>query len=497
MTEATWGVRFNEYSNYERSSMGQKPAGCPEWLEGHQLHIWQKQGLVIWNSIDRKIEAFSGIETLKLLNELSAQDYLKSNGITVTRLVHRIDMSQPTRKRRKKGEPEPEIEKPKGEDVYEEIIHLPPEAGYELIQFLESKKQIISQMAEQEKKQFDEAMRRFWDDLFEFSHEKEMREFDFSGRSFEWSSDGASRMICRFQAAEGRIWLDKDHHFFWNVCVKREGHAGKLHHFVKFADGVDWVEKEIVELANEPEVKKTEQILSKEEIRANRIRLKEKLIHGPYWIDPARLEPQQVTYKVLIDLESKPVSYKKFETICGDTYEYADRYPASGKLATDVNLDVNRFEIDQPVGENSGFYRFTSLTTYYREASALEQAQKDWNQSRVLQRFKTGEIIRGQFGCQEVETGFLVLLGACGETGQAWHEEQNRNDFMERKSLRESLCYALDVNDYRDFLGMSVEIISDEHLLELMHEARSNSKFIPDETRKESRVWLAQHKPLE
>ena len=68
---------------------------------------------------------------------------------------------------------------------------------------------------------------------------------------------------------------------------------------------------------------------------------------------------------------------------------------------------------------------------------------------------------------------------------------------MEWKSLRESLSYALDVNDYRDFLGASIELINDEWLLEFMHETRSASKFIPDEARKESRIWLAQHKPMD
>jgi len=67
---------------------------------------------------------------------------------------------------------------------------------------------------------------------------------------------------------------------------------------------------------------------------------------------------------------------------------------------------------------------------------------------------------------------------------------------MEWKALRESLSYALDVNDYRDFLGISTELVNDERLLEFMHETRSDSKFVPDEARRESRVWLAQHKPL-
>ena len=68
---------------------------------------------------------------------------------------------------------------------------------------------------------------------------------------------------------------------------------------------------------------------------------------------------------------------------------------------------------------------------------------------------------------------------------------------MESKALRESLSFALDVNDYRDFLGLSPELISDERLLESMHKTRSDSKFVPDEARRESLVWLAKHKPLD
>jgi len=496
MTEATWGIRFNEYPDYQRFHKGNKPKGCPEWLESHRIPIWQEQGLVIWNNIDRKLESLRGTEALRLLDELNSQEAWKSEGVSVTRLVHRFEINLPSGKKRKKGEPEPDAEKPKGEDVYEEIIHLPPEAGYELIELLETKKQLISQMAEQEKKRFREAMRQVWDIIIESSHEKEISEFDFKTRSFEWESDDSSRKICHYQTAEGRIWLAKDK-LFWNTCVKREGHVGNSHHFVKFVDAIDWVEKEIVELANKPDVKKEGRILSDEEIKTNRIRLKAKLINGPYWIDPARMEPQRVAYKVLIDLEAKPISYKSFETICGDTYEYADRYPTPSKLANAVNLDAGHFQIEQPIGDNSELYRFTSLTIYYQEASAAEQAQKAWNQSRILQQFKTGEIIRGQFGYQEVETGFIVLLGACGQTDHVWHEEKSRGEFMEWKALRESLSFALDVNDYRDFLGVSTELIDDERLLEFMHETRSDSKFIPDEARRESRVWLAHHKPLD
>lgn len=189
----------------------------------------------------------------------------------------------------------------------------------------------------------------------------EMKEFDFKARSFEWQSDGVARMICHYQTAEGRVWLAEDK-LFWNTCVKREGHVGSSHHFIKFVEAVDWVEKEIVNLANELDVRKEGRILSDEEINLNRVRLKTKLTDGFYWIDAARMEPQRITYKVLIDLEAKPISYKSFETICGDTYNYADRYPTPGKLANDIHLDAGHFQIDQILGDNSERFRFTSLT---------------------------------------------------------------------------------------------------------------------------------------
>lgn len=496
MAEKNWGIRFNEFPDYQRIPKGQKPEGCPEWLESNQFQTWQKQGLIIWNNTDRKIESLHGTEALELLNALVSQDAWKSSGVSITRLVHRIELDLPSHKKRKKDEPEPEVKNPKGEDVYEEIIHLPPEAGSELIELLESKKKIITQMAEHEKKHAQETLGRVYDFLFELSHKKELKEFDFKTRSFEWQHDGDTRITCRYQTAEGRIWLAEDK-LFWNTCVKREGHVGNSHRFIKFIEAVDWVEKEIVNLANEPVVKKEVGILSEDEIRTSRLRLKTKLINGPYWIDAAQMEPQRITFKVLIDLETKPISYKSFESICGDTYKIADRYPTPGKLANDIHLDAGHFQISQMLGDNSEHFRFISLTNYYQEASVAEQAQQVWNQSRILQLFKTGEIVRGRFGYQEVETGYITLLGACGQADSVWREEENRSEFMERKALRESLSFALDVNGYRDFLGLSAELINDERLLESMHKTRSDSKFIPDEARRESLVWLAQHKPLD
>ena len=132
MTEATWGMRFNEYPNYQRSHKSNKPEGCPEWLESHRIHTWQEQGLIIWNNLDRKLESLRGTEAQRLLHELNSQEVWKSNGMSVTRLVNRFEINLPSGKKRKKGEPEPDAEKPKGEDVYEEIIHLPQTASLDI-----------------------------------------------------------------------------------------------------------------------------------------------------------------------------------------------------------------------------------------------------------------------------------------------------------------------------------------------------------------------------
>ena len=207
MTEAIWGMRFNEYPDHQRVRKGQRPEGCLEWFESQHIRIWQEQGLILWNNINKRIESLRAPEALKILSDLNSLEDWKSQGVSVTRLFHQIPISTPTHSKRKKSEPEPEVEKPKGEDLYREVIHLPPEAGHHLI---------------------------------EWHHKKELQDFDFGSRSFHWESDSASRMVCRFQTAEGRIWLAKDK-VFWNTCVKREGHAGHSHFFVKIAEAVEWI----------------------------------------------------------------------------------------------------------------------------------------------------------------------------------------------------------------------------------------------------------------
>jgi hypothetical protein len=95
-----------------------------------------------------------------------------------------------------------------------------------------------------------------------------------------------------------------------------------------------------------------------------------------------------------------------------------------------------------------------------------------------------------------VETGYVVFLGACEKPEYSRERPESREKYLETEALRESVCYALDVNDYRAFLGLSIKDVSDEQLLEGMHTIRARSKYLPEEVRRESKIWLAQHGPL-
>lgn len=494
MTEKTWGVRLNRHFDYSRLIKGQNPQDAPNWFESHENSRWREEGVVIWSDTDKHVETLSADEALRLLGQLNSQDNWKSEGISITRRAYVVQLP-PSKRRRKKTDPEPEVEIPKGETVDHEIIHLPPEAGPELIEFLQSNQATLSEMAEQESKRAQEALGKVYRLLLERANEIEEKEIDFKGRSFEWERDDKSRWICHHQSAEGRVWRDKTQ-LFVNACVKQTDHSSRSNHFRKILEAVEWVEKELVELANEPEKEELPRFRTEQQKTADRARLKQKLINGPFWIDPSVMEPKQLTYQIFIELDAKPVDFKKYETICGDIHEYDHQYLSPFKIAGALNLQFDRFQIDQPFGERWARFRIISLTTYYQETLAAEQAQKTWDQSKILQQFKEGKISRARYGYKEKETGFTNFLGACEDPNKPWEQTPTRNDWMETEALQESLSFALEVTDYRDYLGMSTEVISDQQILEFMHETRTRSKYMPEEVRRESKIWLAQHEQL-
>lgn len=492
MNESTWGMCFNQSPKYRRYSKSEKELNCPDWFEEPQFRVWQEEGLIVWNNIDRKIEALNGSYTLRLLSQLESQDNWKTDGISITKQVTEISYEIPPRGRRKKNEQKPPTESNHSKTYYKEMVRLPPEAGLELIELINANKIIITKMAEKEKKQFNDAMHQLIEWTLDISRKEEVAKFDFSSRQFQWLSNTPNRWICHDSKADGHVCVGETK-LFWCACVKRKWKTEKSEYFQEFSSAIEWVEAGLMELADEPESPEASFPNDEASRKATLAQLKDKLRAGQFWIDPSVMESSRISYKIFIEIEAAPTSFETITTRCGDTIRVKERFPGQSKLALIINLDRDQFDFEQPLGDNSDWHLITSLTSFYQENAVVDLSQKIWNQSKITQQFKEKNIRRARYGYQEVETGYRFFLGACDNQDDPWRIPMIRDEHMERLALRQSICYSLDVHDFRDFLGFSLEDSTDKHLLETMHETRARSKYIPEAIRAESRIWLAQN----
>jgi hypothetical protein len=205
-----------------------------------------------------------------------------------------------------------------------------------------------------------------------------------------------------------------DHKLFWHACVEIQGHDWQSKYdFTELLNAVQWVEEELSALRNISIDKVDPYPKTKDESEKDRTRIRQKLAGSPFRLNPSQLEPEQVTFRIVIDLFYLPHEYKVGETVFGETYHYDKRYPPPIKLATQLNLDPDQFKIERPFGETGEWYQFLSLVSYYQDALAASQAQNVWDHSSIVQHFKSGKISRARYGYQEVETGYSVFLGGC------------------------------------------------------------------------------------
>jgi hypothetical protein len=63
-------------------------------------------------------------------------------------------------------------------------------------------------------------------------------------------------------------------------------------------------------------------------------------------------------------------------------------------------------------------------------------------------------------------------------------ENNHTSSIFGGKALRKSIFYSLDVYDFRDYLGITPEVMGDDDVIRQLHEARAESKCILIEARK-------------
>lgn len=498
MEQKSWGV-FLLSGSYFYSRKGYESKVFPEWVSRRVTSYSKNSGAVIWDNMAKKADAFSAVECLTLLNRLTSTTDWKESGISLTKRVYRISIPI-ERKKKKRGksieqvaEEEPKEEKQTAEPIDEEVVHLPPEAGEELISLFETNKTLLIKDAEAEEKRCKEALFRAYDLLFDWMRKDEEQKIGFPTRKIPWTEvpNKPHKWLCERKKDRAVVTLDPP--FYWHAHIEHQGAYWKSRYdFKNLEEAVNWVEEELTTLEQMPV--EEEKPVTKEDRKAIRQRVREKLAQSPYLIKPSDLEPANLTYRIVIDVETSPIDFKSFETPFGETVKYGEKYLSPLKLASQLRLDTDQFEITQPLGENSEWCQFSSLVTFFQNSLAISQAQNLWNQSSIVQQFKAKQIVRARYGYEETETGYTVYLGGCFDPEHPWVRNETRQEYLENHALHLSVNNTLDVPLLREYLAFSEDLISDEKLLFMMHEARAESKFLSSSEQKASQIWLIEQR---
>lgn len=336
----------------------------------------------------------------------------------------------------------------------------------------------------EEEKACDHALYEAYCILFRAMHEREIKEFAWAERAATWLKDETRNLwTCDVPPNRAMVMLEKGD-WFWVACIKRRA-LNEYRRFLDLEEAVVWAEEQLAgaEVEAEPEVEASPAPVAGHPI----------VDLGPYRIDPTALEPERITYRVVIELDAMPEHYKTVEVSNGRQLRYEQRYLSPRRLAAELQIDEAECELERWLGPNDGWNLGHSTVTYYRESVAVEQAQLMWSKSRIVEQYRKGKLLRARYGVKEVETGYRSWLGGCENPEQPWGKPQTRAEYLAEKAEELTLANALDVEGFREFIGWCREEVSDEQILGALHYKRAHSPAIPVAGRSESKGWLSDH----
>ena len=216
----------------------------------------------------------------------------------------------------------------------------------------------------------------------------------------------------------------------------------------------------------------------------------------PFWIDPAAMEPEHITYRAYIELDYGPATSKKEEISFGEFWLFDEKYFTAAQLAEELRLNPSQAEVHQ-LDPEMDMYRIYSRGTFSDAPAAAAQAQQIWDQSAMVERFAEKKVERARYGYQELETEYCVWLGWLEQKPwEHWTRQESRSAYMNDRAMEETLSYALDLNGYRKHFQVGFNLVPDDGLLWKLHRRRSRSKYVPANARSESQKWVQAH-PLE
>jgi hypothetical protein len=453
----------------------------------------------VWDHATQHIGTLLAGEALELLKNLDTSDEWRINGIPIVER-HKNEFSlgeeaRPKRSRKKKGaEPKPAPEEIKSPPKFyeKERVRLYGSSAQEFFLYLRDNETQLRQMADQEA-----VLQRQVDDfLFPIQmrliHDAELNKFDGTARSFSWECQKTPpKLVCNVPPDRGTITLSEDN-MWWLPVIERPGHAkDDYHRFLLLEQAVAWIEQTMPEFhaQDEERKKKQEREEAEEEAQIGALPRKDLTL---YWINPTDLEPERITYRAIIEIEYLHYSAKMREISFGEKQYYDEEYYTPTMLADQLKLSPAQVEVKRPY-DFMGWYFIRSAVTYLQESVAATAAQRLWDQSSILERFREQKLIRARYGYEEVETGYRTWLGECQNQDKPWAKQTSRAEHMAHQAMRETLLHALDVNGWRAFLEIPFQYRTDDELLQAMHKARAKSHYQAAEVRAESTQWLVAH----
>jgi hypothetical protein len=481
-----WGVKLNHHTAYSRKRSKTLPEGCPSWAKPMQIEDWDKRGLIVWNDETHQFHKFWAEQALSWLDKLRAQDDWRTAGIVLTQTIRRQIVSatpqpKPARKKEKgKTESLPIQEaNPKYENLEEECVKLPVGAGDEFFTFLASHEATLREMATEDEKERSRVLGEVYGIILEAGAKHKAAKVDLAIRPLQWlHSEDALEFVCDRPPNRATVsYIAKA--WSWQASIEQPHQFKHENAWIhEPEEALTWAEKELLLAEKEQATPEDDEPLAVSTVDLT-----------PFWIDPATLEPKQVTYSIVIFIEHEPISFKTMEMSFGELMQYDKEYPRAQALARELEIDTTKMQVTQ-LGPDFGFYNVKSNVTYFKESLAAAQAQAVWDKSRIVDAFQKGKIIRAYYGYAEVETGYKVYLGSCQKPEATKHTPGSRVDYLAKQARRQTLLNALDVDGFRAHIRLQKKYISDEDLLVQMHEERAESPYLSPEVQAESRRWL-------
>lgn len=495
----TWGARLNAH-DFGLAIPRAHPAGCPAWVDRPDWHYWDSHGLVVWDNLGHSIGVLHATQALELLEQLIANDDWKTQGIALREHSVRLKIDETKVKAtgRKKADSELVPESGAGDstaeerDHWEERLRLTGQAAAEFFDYLRRNEARLRLVADKDEKKVNHAVMTFWRMAFKHHFVEQLQVVELAGRPLPWMRvEEPPELTCEVLPDKGRIVVHKDG-FWWESSIEAPDTAPVYGPFaLELVQAMEWVEQTLPKHRAEQVAQEQARAAERAGEAARMAALPRKSLKR-YWINPADLELKRITYRAVIQLDYVPFHAKKFELSSGEFIPYDEEFYTPTMLAHEIGLGGAQVDVERPI-EFLDWYFVRSATTYHQADVAAAQAQRLWDQSKVLDRFREKKLIRAHYGYQEVETHYGNWLGECAAPDNSWGPPQSRTDYMAEWALRETMVAALDVNGWRKFLQLGFKQRSDEQILRVLHEMRANSHHQSPKAKADSSRWLQDH----